>query len=539
MQAPITSKTELRTVLRQRRASLDPTQVKEWNAKILHLIEHSTLLAEADLLLIYAPKGSELDLLPLVDVAHKRGIPVAFPISLTDTTTLQFRILTPDACLSPGAYGIPEPPSDAPIAQPTAHSLCILPGLAFSPDGSRIGYGKGYYDRFLADFPGMTVGALCEAMLCRHIPTEAHDRPVSYLFTERGVIRCESHRAPKPESAPTQPTQWWSELKKKLLRTPHTNAEPQEASRELPVARPLHLPPVLVLLVFFLLILSRPVEAILLDRSSETMGVILLQILIFVLPAMLYSHLKGERFGKRIRLTLPRFEHTWFLFCMLCVMITGSLLACILTGGISSITGNFTLYNTFTAQSDGGFWSTAAVIVAYALLPAFGEELIFRAYLCAEYEHLGVGVSITVSAIFFAMLHFSLPLLLTYLLLGALLASALYTTRSLLAAMLLHLCYNVFCLFGQPYLSAFYLYAGSNDIFLFCLITLFLLFSAFAVGEARKIYHVYAIQNQSSDYTTPRPIKELPKNLLRSLATPTAAICLVVWLVMSLIDLGA
>jgi membrane protease YdiL (CAAX protease family) len=265
----------------------------------------------------------------------------------------------------------------------------------------------------------------------------------------------------------------------------------------------------------------------------------LLQILIFILPAILYSRLKGERFGKRMRLNLPRFEHTWFLFCILAVMITGSLLTCILTGGIASLTGDFTLYNTFTAHSDGGILNILAIIIAYALLPAFGEELIFRSYLCAEYEHLGVGVSITVSALFFAMLHFSLPLLLTYLFLGALLAAAMYATRSLLAVILLHAGYNIFCLFGQPYLSAFYLYAGSNDIFLFFLITLFLLFSAFAAGEARKIYHIYAISNRSSDYTSPRPLRTLPRTLWHALKTPTVAVCLTLWLVMSLVDLLA
>ena len=137
------------------------------------------------------------------------------------------------------------------------------------------------------------------------------------------------------------------------------------------------------------------------------------------------------------------------------------------------------------------------------------------------------------------MLHFSLPLLLTYLFLGALLAAAMYATRSLLAVVLLHAGYNIFCLFGQPYLSAFYLYAGSNDIFLFFLITLFLLFSAFAAGEARKIYHIYAISNRSSDYTSPRPLKALPRTLWLSLKTPAAALCLAVWLVMSLVDLLA
>lgn len=542
MHRPTNDKHALRQALKQKRAALDPQRTKEWSTAIVDHIARSPLFASADLLLLYAPKGSEPDLLPLVAIARKNNVPVAFPVSVTETTTLQFRILAPDARLAPGAYGIPEPPADAPVAEPTEKTLCILPGLAFSPDGSRIGYGKGYYDRFLAAFPGTAVGALYGAMLSQSIPTEPHDLPAAYLFTERGVIRCADHREPKkqdvkPSASAPRPRLWHS-LCNRLRSMRPIAAQAADAS-PLPEAKPLHLPPILVLVTFLLLILSRAVEVLLFERSNATVGVILLQILIFILPAILYSHLKGERFGKRMRLNLPRFEHTWFLFCILIVMITGSLLTCILTGGIASLTGDFTLYNTFTAHSNGGILDLLAIITAYALLPAFAEELIFRSYLCAEYEHLGVGVSITVSALFFAMLHFSLPLLLTYLFLGALLAAAMYATRSLLAVVLLHAGYNIFCLFGQPYLSAFYLYAGSNDIFLFCLITLFLLFSAFAVGEARKIYHVYAISNQSSDYTSPRPLKAIPKALWHSLKTPAAAACLVLWLVMSLVDLLA
>ena len=65
---------------------------------------------------------------------------------------MRFYVLEPDARLVRGAYGIAEPAPDAPLCEPDAHTLCILPGLSFDTCGNRIGYGKGYYDRFLADF---------------------------------------------------------------------------------------------------------------------------------------------------------------------------------------------------------------------------------------------------------------------------------------------------------------------------------------------------------------------------------------------------
>jgi membrane protease YdiL (CAAX protease family) len=216
-------------------------------------------------------------------------------------------------------------------------------------------------------------------------------------------------------------------------------------------------------------------------------------------------------------------------------MIMGSLLTSILTGGIRSLTSGFILYNTFTAQSTGSFASIAALIVTYALVPAFCEELIFRAYLCAEYERFGAGVAIFASAIFFALLHFTPALFLTYFFLGALLAATLYTTRSFVVPLTLHVLYNLFCLFGQPYLSTFYVTAGSNEIFLFCVGTLFLLFSAFAAGEARKIYHLYARRNLPSDYTVPTPVKAIPKALFHAMRSPVTLACIAVWVVMSIL----
>ena len=167
-----------------------------------------------------------------------------------------------------------------------------------------------------------------------------------------------------------------------------------------------------------------------------------------------------------------------------------------------------------------------------------GEELVYRSILCAEYEKQGAGVAITVSAFFFAMLHFSLPNFLTYFVLGLILAFSMYATRSFIAPLLLHLLYNVFCLFGQPFLTAFFINAGSTEIFLFCLVVLFLLASALAAGEARKIYHVYALKNLNADYTTPLPWRQYPKTLLFSLLSPWGAVCLLLFLIVSLINLS-
>lgn len=533
----------LRGILMQKRAELTREQRKDLDRDISAGITNSPLFQNASMLLIYAPLESEINLLPVALAARKRGIPVAFPRCDKETNTMQFYILPEGRKLSAGAYGIPEPPEDAPLCIPDERALCIVPALSYDLAGNRIGYGKGYYDRFLSTFSGVTLGATYASMLLKSVPTEAHDLPVDWLFTERGFYRCSETAAtenkPIKKEEPTTRSQTTESQQKNKWRQTYDllmNGSSRLGGGKDGTLKPLHAPLLLVLANFVLLLLSRLIDARLLDRDSEYVGVILMQVLIFIIPAILYCKLRRESFAERIRLRSPRLSHIPFLLYLLVVMIAGSLLTSILTGGIRSLEGSFTLYDTFVART-GAPAETAYAILAYALLPAVGEELTYRSILCSEYEKRGVGVSIAASAVLFAMLHFSFAHFLTYLFLGVLLACAMYATRSFLAPILLHICYNIFCLFGQPYLSAFYVNAGSNEIFIFCVVVLFLLFAAFAAGEARKIYHVHAKKNISSDYTTALPWRRLPATLLETLLSPVALVCFMVWLITSIVTL--
>ena len=536
-------KNTLRGVLLQKRAEFSREERKGMDHDIAAGIIDSPLFKNASMLLIYAPLENEINLLPLAHVARKRGLSIAFPRCDKETNTMQFYILPEGQKLTPGAYGIPEPPEDAEVCIPDERSLCIVPALSYDLAGNRIGYGKGYYDRYLATFPGVKIGATYAPMLLKRVPTEAHDLPVDWIFTERGAYHCqenaqtkqkpEQKRTPQTDAPKTdEPTSKWHQIYNRFM-----NGSRRLGGGEDGELKPLHAPLLLVLCNFILLLISRLIDARLLDRDSEYVGVILIQVLIFIIPVILYCKLRGESFAERIRLRAPRISHLPFLLYMLVVMIAGSLLTSILTDGIRSLEGNFKLYDTFVART-GTPAETAYAILAYAFLPAVCEELTYRSILCSEYEKRGVGVAIAASALLFTMLHFSLAHFLTYLFLGMLLACAMYATRSFLAPILLHICYNVFCLFGQPYLSAFYVNAGSNEIFIFCVVVLFLLFSAFAAGEARKIYHIHAKKNVSSDYTQALPWRHLPATLLETLLSPVAAVCLVVWLITSIVNLN-
>jgi len=178
-------KATLRREIRALRRAI-PTEEKEAFDQVLVAKALATeAYRNADLLLLYAPLSDEPNLLALADAAWRDGKQVAFPISHTETHTLTFHTVATLAELREGSYGIMEPSRDAPIAQITNLTLCIVPALAFDKEGFRLGYGGGYYDRLLSDFSGHTLGLFYHKFLKNHLPRGEYDRAVEMLITEK------------------------------------------------------------------------------------------------------------------------------------------------------------------------------------------------------------------------------------------------------------------------------------------------------------------------------------------------------------------
>ena len=180
-------KQELRAQLKEKRNAISPDEKKRMDRAIVERIAASREFRDASAVLLYAPHGSEIDLLPLARLSRKIGKTVAFPRCDTASNTMQFYILEPDARLVMGAYRIPEPAPNAPLCQLDEHTLCILPGLTFDKSGKRLGYGKGYYDRFLSNFSGLSIGVTFASLVAERVPTDKYDVPVDVIITEEGV----------------------------------------------------------------------------------------------------------------------------------------------------------------------------------------------------------------------------------------------------------------------------------------------------------------------------------------------------------------
>ena len=256
------TKNELRETYKKARQELGVNRKKDWDTALMKRILASDSFRRAKKLFLYAPKAEEVNLIPLVKVAWKQGKTVAFPRCDRATETISFFTLAPGEKLLPGSFGIYEPAASAKPCEADKNTLCLVPGLTFDASGNRVGYGKGYYDRFLADFPGVFAGVIYEEFLCDAVPAEEHDTPMQLIFTDKRTIGI---GRPVVEKTKFQGVLEW--VKDQLSRV--WELMKKEATEPLGERnfRPLHSPPALVFFAFLILAILGLVDTFLLNRT--------------------------------------------------------------------------------------------------------------------------------------------------------------------------------------------------------------------------------------------------------------------------------
>lgn len=173
-------KKTLRKQIREQKRAMTPQQIEEASKILCQKLLDSEWYRNAQTVYGYLPYNQEVRTVPLLEQALADGKKVAVPkVYGDDMKFIYLSDLTKVAC---GYAGIPEPVADGPVADdPTA--LVLMPGLAFDREGHRIGYGGGFYDRFLASEPEHPTVALCYAFqMVSQLPTEEFDIPVGCVF---------------------------------------------------------------------------------------------------------------------------------------------------------------------------------------------------------------------------------------------------------------------------------------------------------------------------------------------------------------------
>ncbi len=140
---------------------------------------------------LYFPVKSEMDVLPLGKALRESGVKTLLPVVEQKDAPLVFKEFSDAFALEKGAFGIPVPPANAPVARP---DVIIAPLSAFDRKGGRTGYGGGFYDRTLAAFETKPfyVGAAFGAQECDEIPCEKTDFTLDCIVTEKEIIRIRS-----------------------------------------------------------------------------------------------------------------------------------------------------------------------------------------------------------------------------------------------------------------------------------------------------------------------------------------------------------
>ncbi len=143
--------------------------------------------AQSSTILLYYGIGKEPDTARLLEPLTALGIHVALP-RCTSPGQMEARQYLGAERLIPNFYGIPEPDESCPIVKKKDLSLILVPALCCDERGYRLGHGGGYYDRYLADFQGLTMALCRKKLLLPLIPTEPHDQPVDIIVTENRCL---------------------------------------------------------------------------------------------------------------------------------------------------------------------------------------------------------------------------------------------------------------------------------------------------------------------------------------------------------------
>ena len=139
--------------------------------------------AASTLFAFWGIPGREPDTGRLIRALTAQGKRVGLPRMLPGRQ-MEVRLYEPDHPLVPASFGILEPPADAPLLARPDIDLALVPAVCYDRSGFRLGFGGGYYDRWLSGFSGFTVGLCRDCVLQDRVPTEDHDCRVDLLLTE-------------------------------------------------------------------------------------------------------------------------------------------------------------------------------------------------------------------------------------------------------------------------------------------------------------------------------------------------------------------
>jgi 5-formyltetrahydrofolate cyclo-ligase len=180
-------KNSIRQILRQRRDSMTPEERLDKSRRICnHFLD---LIPYGETVLAYTSKEKEVNTREIITTLLERGNPVVVPIIVKEDRSLRLSFIRDLSSLVPSTFGVPEPTGSETPAMGAEVDTIVLPMLGFDRSGRRIGYGAGYYDRFLEKNPALQkIGIAFACQEYDNLPVDENDIPVDCIITEDGIV---------------------------------------------------------------------------------------------------------------------------------------------------------------------------------------------------------------------------------------------------------------------------------------------------------------------------------------------------------------
>lgn len=195
-------KARLREHYKALRRAMTPADKAARDRRIARRVGALWQYRQSRMLLTYVSTAIEVDTRGIIRRALDDGKIVGVPRCVDGTRNMEFYRIRSLEELEPRTFGVLEPdPARCEKLTNFQNSLCLVPALCYDEGGYRLGYGKGYYDRFLSRYPGVMVGIAYRSCVRRRLPRGRFDRPVELLVTEQYVRRTAPRSRPATEES--------------------------------------------------------------------------------------------------------------------------------------------------------------------------------------------------------------------------------------------------------------------------------------------------------------------------------------------------
>lgn len=182
-------KIEIRSKHKKLRNNMDPEQKSVLDKALTQNFITNPHYLDSDVIFAFISKDIEVDTRGIIEDAWAKGKRVCVPRCNTEEKLMDYYYINSYDDLLTGAYGLQEPDiSKCQKVEDLSKGICIVPGLVYDREGYRLGFGKGYYDRFLINFQGITIGVCYSRCVEPSLPRGYYDRPIDFVITEKYTV---------------------------------------------------------------------------------------------------------------------------------------------------------------------------------------------------------------------------------------------------------------------------------------------------------------------------------------------------------------